>query len=190
MSSVDQLELMRRMRAFLDRRTPPKQIAASEEAQRGEIVALVRVVMKYAPQDDLGDWWQKFEDELLKRMKSHFWPVASQVEEAAIKASDGRKSQFEIIMESKSRDWAATHRKPLPWYNNTEMTQKLLDEGIIKSLREARIGGFALTQEQNRIALSQPMTDKEFEHHCEVLSRLRNADILETRIREAKALGL
>ena len=190
MSSVSQLEVMQRMRAFLARRTPPKQIASSEEAQRGEIASLVRVVMRYAPQEDLEVWWQKFEDVLLKRMKNHFWPVPSQIEEAAAEASEGRKSQFEIIMEAKAADWAMIHRKPLPWYNNPEMTQKLLDEGIIKSLREARIGGFALTQEQNRLALSQPMTDKEFDHHCEVLARLRNADILETRIREAKALGL
>ena len=189
MNSVDQLELMRRMRAFLDRRTPPKQIAASEEAQRGEIVALVRVVMKYAPQDDLGDWWQKFEDELLKRMKSHFWPVASQVEEAAIKASDGRKSQFEIIMEAKARDWATTHRKPLPWYNSVEMTKKLLDDGTITSLREARIGGFAMTQEQNRAALDEPMLEREFEHHCAVMAGLRGVDIFDVRMTEAKMLG-
>jgi len=61
--------------------------------------------------------------------------------------------------------------------------------GVLSSLREARFKGFALSQEQNRIALDQRMTDDEFEHHCEVMARLRGVDIFDVRTTEAQMLG-
>lgn len=186
--NLHQADLTRRMTEFLSRRTAPKTIAGSAEAQKAEIASLVRAVMRHAPRDGLQTWWQEFEDALLARMKTHGWPIQSEID-AAAKAIRREGSANPLRSLDLAADYARTHGKPLPWANTPEYTYHLTQMRVLSSLREARFKGFALSQEQNRIALDQRMTDDEFEHHCEVMARLRGVDIFDVRTTEAQMLG-
>lgn len=184
--NLHQADLTRRMTEFLSRRTAPKTIAGNVEAQKAEIASLVRAVMRQAPRDGLQTWWQEFEDALLARMKTHGWPIQSEVDAAAksIRRSGAKPDFFE-----QAADWFAQTGKPLPWANTPDITYHLIEIGALASYRAARFKGFALSQDQNRIALSQPMTNEEFDHHCAVMARLRGVNIFDVRTTEAKMLG-
>lgn len=176
--NLHQQDLTNRMAAFLSRRTAPKAIAGNVEAQKAEMAALVRAAMRYAPRDGLHQWWQEFEDALLSRMKTHGWPIQSEID-AAAKAIRREGSANPLAQIDLAAQYASTHGKPLPWANTPEYTFHLTKMGVLTSLRDSRFRGFALSPEQNRIALDQPMSRAEFDHHCKVLADLRGEAIEE-----------
>jgi hypothetical protein len=191
MSGLHQADLLRRMMGILSRRSPSRAIASSEEAQKAEVAALVRAVAKYAPRDRLEEWWQQFEDALLSRMKTHSWPIQSEIE-AAAKSIAGNRAAIGNAVENVielAAQWYAEHRTPFPSSNTPETTRALIERGVIGSLREARWRGFATGAEDTRKALVEPMFAAEFEHHVEVLARLKRVEPGDIWADEASALG-
>lgn len=180
---MHQQDITNRMASFLSRRTAPKAIAGNNDAQKAEMAALVRAVMRHAPRDELHRWWQEFEDALLSRMKTHGWPIQSEID-AAAKAIRREGSADPLAQLDLAADYARTHGKPLPWANTPEYTFHLTKMGVLASLRDARFRGFALSPEQNRIALDQPMTRDEFAHHCKALADLRGQTAEEVELTE------
>jgi len=111
-------------------------------------------------------------------MKTHGWPIQSEID-AAARAIRREGSANPLAQLELAADYARTHGKPLPWANRPEYTFHLRQMGVVPTLRDARFRGFALSPEQNRIALDQPMGRAEFEHHCRVLADLRGRSIEE-----------
>ena len=184
--NLHQADVTRRMTDLLSRRTAPRAIAGNAEAQKSEISALVRAVMRHAPREGLETWWQGFEDALLSRMKTHGWPIQSEIDAAAGSLSKRRDSSPEFWA-SRAEDWYRQHGTPLPGANNAEITESLIRRGVLKDEREARFRGFVQSQSSVRVALSQKMGRGEFEHHVSVLARLMGADYEDVAYEERHA---
>jgi len=118
-------------------------------------------------------------------MKTHGWPIQSEID-AAAKAIRRQGSANPLAQLDLAAEYASTHGKPLPWANTPEYTFHLTKMGVLPSLREARFRGFALSQEQNRISIDQPMSLAEFEHHCKVLADIRGQTIAEVELTERR----
>lgn len=191
MSGLHNADLLRRMMGILSRRSPSRAIAGNEEAQKTEIASLVRAVSRYAPRTGLDEWWQQFEDALLSRMKTHSWPIQSEIEQAAKSITKTRATEINANENAIERavQWCVEFKTPLPGANTPEMTRALIQRGVLQSLREARHRGFALSNEDTRTALGESLTAVEFEHHIAVLARLRGVDELSILASEAEVLG-
>lgn len=191
MSGLHQADLLRRMMGILSRRSPSRAIASSEEAQKAEVAALVRAVAKYAPRERLEEWWQQFEDALLSRMKTHSWPIQSEIE-AAAKSIAGNRAAIGNAVENGIElavQWYVEHKTPFPSNNTPEMTRALIARGVLRSLREARWRGFNLGVEDTRRALDEPVSAAEFEHHVGVMARLKGVEPGDIWGEEARAVG-
>lgn len=66
---------------YLDRRFPPRGMSA--DAQAEEFRALLRAVIKLAPEEGYQEWWPKLEDSLDSIMQTRSWPTVNQIRAAA-----------------------------------------------------------------------------------------------------------
>lgn len=76
-----------KLSAYLDRRTPPRQILNNPAAQADEIDAILRTVLRYRPSGDLNAWWKRVEDGLSETCETYSWPLPRNFAKAAERAS-------------------------------------------------------------------------------------------------------
>lgn len=81
-----------RLSAYLDRRTPPRQILNNPAAQADEMSAILRVLMRYRPGGNLNDWWMRVEDSLSQSCETYSWPLPKHFGKAAEAASKQARS--------------------------------------------------------------------------------------------------
>lgn len=87
----------KKLAAYLDRRSPPRQIANRPDAQADEIDAIMRTLMRFRPGGNLTEWWQRLEDGLALSCETHAWPLPKQFAKAAEAAS--RSSMVDVSAE-------------------------------------------------------------------------------------------
>lgn len=80
--------LVNKLKAYLERRTPPKNITGREgeemtQAMKDEIASLFRAIDRLAPKDGYDDWWNRFEDAVLRNEKTRAWPIVGDLQRAA-----------------------------------------------------------------------------------------------------------
>lgn len=81
--SLHQADITARVRRFLDRRQMPRRLEDKPQAQQDEIAALVACVGRYAPRDNLAEWWTKFETKLGECGAGSLWPTEKEIRECA-----------------------------------------------------------------------------------------------------------
>lgn len=77
---------------FLARKTVPRDFAGNEKAQDAEFSALIRTVLKSAPEINYQEWWPRFEDAVDSMMQTRVWPSVNQLRGAAKLVSKGRSA--------------------------------------------------------------------------------------------------
>jgi hypothetical protein len=136
-------------------------------------------------------WWERFEDVLLRRMKTQAWPIASEVE-AACKASqqssgtDKGETFASSIEEAQLVEWFLKFKGQRPGLGSSRHTASLIARGILADEREARFYGFSLSPDQAERAKTQRPRLAEWNHHIAVQARLKGiseaeADAIERR---------
>lgn len=68
---------------YLDRRTMPQGFKDKPQAQRDEIAALVRTLIKLAPSAGYQDWCAEFIERLAMDAQTRAWPTQSEMQAAA-----------------------------------------------------------------------------------------------------------
>lgn len=68
---------------YLARKTVPRDFADNEKAQSAEFAALVRTVLRSAPEINYQEWWPRFEDAADSIMQTRVWPSVNQLRAAA-----------------------------------------------------------------------------------------------------------
>jgi hypothetical protein len=114
---------------------------------------MARVLWREAPLQGYEEWWGKFEGYLLENHQSRAWPIVGQIVKAC-QAVSGPKSIRNFndtsVFEFKYQrvlDYFLKHKAPAPYYNEPEITSRLIKEGYLSDEREARFFGFALDEE-------------------------------------------
>lgn len=187
--------LTERLSGLLSRLSPPRAILTNPEAQRAEVAMLLRGVLRLAPSRDYADWWGRFEDELLRRMKTRAWPISSEMDQAARGLSAGRgetddnDNRIEAGAISRLEDWFGKFKSQMPGHGRPERTSELIRRGVLPNERAARFHGFDLSQHARETALEQPMGDDEWRHHIAVIARLRGIAPNEAEFTERAALS-
>lgn len=178
---------------LLERLTPPRNFAENEEAKITEIQHMARVLWREAPLQGYEEWWGKFEGYLLENHQSRAWPIVGQIVKAC-QAVSGPKSIRNFndtsVFEFKYQrvlDYFLKHKAPAPYYNEPEITSRLIKEGYLSDEREARFFGFALDEEANKKVHSQRPGKDEWNQHIRVLCRINDLDeatIIDRELRE------
>lgn len=76
-----------RLGKYLDRRTPPRQIAGNEALEADEIDSILRTILRFNPGGNLEEWWQRVEDGLATSCETYSWPLPKHFAKAAEAAS-------------------------------------------------------------------------------------------------------
>ena len=165
--------MLRRLRAFLERLTPPQSIRGNAKAQSNEIQSMLNVIVMVAPRGADDEWWRRFEQSVLENMKTRAWPIVSEVRKAATAATrevdtggDERKKLDQV------EAWVGMFGAPHPSFNSPYYTDHLLRQGMLRSERHALFKGFLMDREKFLIAKGQPMSGEEKECHLRVMSQL------------------
>jgi hypothetical protein len=77
-----------RMRDYLARRSPPQSISKNERALTDELAAILRAVVRAAPDQGFQEWWPRFEDNLDRSLKTRAWPTVFEINSAAPKTAE------------------------------------------------------------------------------------------------------
>lgn len=81
--------LSQRLGRYLKRRTVPRGLADSIEAQMDEMRALLAVLTRKAPRDDYEDWWDAVERSLGENAETRAWPDEAEMSKACTAAYRG-----------------------------------------------------------------------------------------------------
>lgn len=174
--------LTERLVALLERMSPPRSIAANLGAQQGEVAALVRAILAAAPSQGYADWWAKFEDALLCRLKTRAWPIISEVHAAARDIAGEARGQrhskesntIENAAINRMADWFGKFQNQMPGHGKVSQTQALIASGVLRDEREAQFRGFDLSPEMAARAKELAPSAVEAVHHQRVLDSLRD----------------
>ena len=86
--------LFEQLNRFLARRTMPRALEGKPQAQEDEMSSLMKVVRRFAPRDDVGEWWAKVEANLEQQGQTRSWPHAGEISSAAKPLVAARRSQI------------------------------------------------------------------------------------------------
>lgn len=193
MSNIRDAELLQMLSGMLGRLSPPRGIANSQQAMGEEIAALTKSLSRAAPSQGYRAWFDDFADALASRAKTRAWPIVSEIEAAARAVADrsaqtssgpGNADFYEIKAVERMADWFRKFRSQMPGHGNPSRTAALINQGVLRDLREARFCGFELSDEQMADAFSLPMGPDEARHNNAITADLmaiaeRNASIAE-----------
>jgi hypothetical protein len=169
-----------RLGALLRRLSPPRHVAGNPQAMQDEVASLSRIINQRAPSQGYVEWWGKFEDELLRRMKTRAWPIVGEIEGAAqAVAAQSRQSQapgqdaIEIAAIDRMASWFRQFNSQMPSHGRATRTAALIARGVLANEREARFYGFDLTDVQRRMSDDQAPSAAEERHHRRVMEDLQ-----------------
>jgi len=170
--------LQSRLSNLLKRMTPPRAFGFDENAQVSEVSQMMRVLLREAPSDNYEKWWDTFEANLLDSHQTRAWPTINEFVNACQKISkvplsnhgaDGHKYSWVL-------KWFERKGEAFPSINEPSITMRLIKDGHLSSERQARFLGFALSDEAAAKARQQRPCLKEWEHHVQVMAKLRRID--------------
>lgn len=72
-----------RLNEYLNRRSPPQALSKNQTAMADEVAALVRAVLRCAPDRGYQEWWPKLEDNLDRSLPTRAWPTVFEINAAA-----------------------------------------------------------------------------------------------------------
>lgn len=67
---------------YLERHTPPA-FLKTDQSRVDEMDALLRAVLRIAPDQNFQEWWPRFEDNLDRSLKTRAWPTVFEINKAA-----------------------------------------------------------------------------------------------------------
>lgn len=178
----------RALARWLERYSPPMAIKDNMQAMQDETEALLRALLKFAPREGYDGWVAEALERCAYQMKTRAWPT---VGELGAVCSNMRKERIgdaapadEASTVDRMGDWFRRFGNEMPGFGRFDRTEEMIRRGHIANLREARWRGFALSEEQRRIALSQPIGREEWRHHCTVMARIHGITFEEAEAME------
>ena len=173
---------------LLSRLSPPRAIAKDARAQAEEMKLLAKAINSAMPSRESDEWWLKFEEALLSSLQTRAWPTLREVKQSCSDIRSGRSDISDELAESNvlniAIEWFNSHGKPHPVLNSPQITNQMVDQGMLPTLRYARWKGFDLTTEQQREAIKQRSCMEEWRCHCTIMARLNNVTYAEAEARE------
>ncbi|WP_313349361.1 hypothetical protein [Paracoccus sp. (in: a-proteobacteria)] len=172
-------DLSMRFNAFLDRFSPPRQIASNPKALQDDANALLRIVLDHAPTEGWQDWFPQAIRHLESGMTTRSWPAPGEVVRACRGAlakmpatetaanSRGEANAIQMLI-----DWHAKFGSQMPGLGRPDRTAELIRRGVLRDEREARFKGFVLSPETAQRVKEQPSGRAEWDHHVAVMARL------------------
>jgi hypothetical protein len=79
MSALRHAEINGIFTRWLERYSPPNSMRDNARAQQDEVEALLRVLLKFAPGSDAGQWVREVLDQLEYQMKTRAWPTKGEL---------------------------------------------------------------------------------------------------------------
>lgn len=91
-------EIVEIFRGWLERFSPPASIKGNGKAMQASADALLRVLLKYAPQDEAGPWVRRALDQLEYQMKTRAWPTVNELGAACVnlRRETGETADFKL----------------------------------------------------------------------------------------------
>lgn len=77
--SLKTIELTKTFSRWLERYSPPLAIRDKPQAMQDEVDTLVRVLMRGAPSENVGQWAERVLERVSERMTTRAWPTAGEV---------------------------------------------------------------------------------------------------------------
>lgn len=102
-----------KMRDYLARRSPPNSISKNERALTDELGAILRAVVRAAPDQGFQEWWPRFEDSLDRSLKTRAWPTVYEINAASPKRAEDTSERGQRASLS-SNDLHTLETKVLP----------------------------------------------------------------------------
>lgn len=134
--SLRNSEIARQFQDWLQRYSPPQSIKANPKAMQAEADALLKVVLRFAPQDGYNGWVAEALEQCAYSMKTRAWPT---VNELGAACSNRRKEAREAFTDlTKPQDdferYAERIQKKLPvgdgWIYGRNAWE-MLDRGLV-----------------------------------------------------------
>jgi hypothetical protein len=91
--------LTKRLQEFLDRKAVPHSLQNKPQAQADEARMLLGTLLKYAPHEDEGGFWDKVKQYLDEESTSRAWPTGGELKKACLAAKPkpaGRRDEAQI----------------------------------------------------------------------------------------------
>lgn len=172
-----------RFNRWLERFSPPRQIADKPQALQDDAAALARIFLDHAPAEGWQDWFTDALRRLEAAMTTRSWPAPGEVVRAC-RAAEAPKVSGQVDVRAETAavdmmiDWHQRFGKEMPGMGNPARTRKLIERGVLKDLGEARHKGFALSPDEHRQVIEGRAQGRmqpgwqERRHHVAVLARL------------------
>lgn len=183
MSTAKTADLSQRFNRWLQRFSPPRQIADKPQVMADEANALFAIFLEHAPDQDWQDWWDKAMRALEASMTTRSWPAPGEVvracrgAQAATHAGDsainqrGEANAIEMLA-----DWFQKFRSQMPGMGRADRTDALICRGVLRNEREARFHGFVLSPAAMERLKDQEPSRAEWDHHVAVMARVSRRD--------------
>lgn len=203
MSNSMTADITMRVNAWLDRFSPPRQIANNPQAMQDDANAVLRIFLEHAPSEA----WQAWFDDALRRLEASMttrsWPAPGEVVRACRGAErpqdvTGPNSRAEAAAVDALIGWYQKFGTQMPGMGNGGRTRKLVQRGIFRDLAEARFKGFTLfpdderailadraEQSRRNVPLDSILGHAEYRRHVAVLARIRGVSEADVEIDEA-----
>lgn len=172
-------DLSMRFNAFLDRFSPPRQIAGNPKALQDDANALLRIVLDHAPTEGWQDWFPDAIRHLEAGMTTRSWPAPGEVVRAC-RGALAKMPSTETAAQSRGEanaiqmliDWHAKFGTQMPGQGRPDRTDELIRRGVLRNEREARFKGFVLSPAAQARVKDQAPSRAEWDHHVAVMARL------------------
>lgn len=194
-------DISMRFNAWLDRFSPPRQIASNPQAMQDDADAMLRIILDHAPAEGWQDWYQDAIRRLEAGMTTRAWPAPGELTKAcraaeAPRASGELSGKGEAQVIAMMAEWLGKHGGQMPGYGSALRTRELIRRGALRDIAEARAKGFALFPDEEREllqdrtrrreageAMSSVLGRAEWNRHIAILSRIWGCSEFEARER-------
>ena len=112
---------------------------------------MVKTIARYAPTTGIDLWWDRFEDNLSRRAKTHGWPIPSEIDASCREVSGQRApgtKRPSIKTACASSEWHAKFGSQMPRMGRPDRTAELIRRGILKNERDAKYRDYDLDERQ------------------------------------------
>lgn len=183
-SSSTTADLSLRFNKWLERFSPPRQIASNREAMQADANSLLRIILDHAPAEGWQDWYSDMIRKLEAGMTTRSWPAPGELVRACRGAERPRFNGHEDAnVEAAAVDamigWYQRFGNQMPRMGKPSRTRKLIERGILRDLGEARFRGFDLSEGDMRVLVDvrkngmMPPCMDEQQRHAAVSERIR-----------------
>ncbi|MEO1949267.1 hypothetical protein [Thioclava sp.] len=194
-------DISMRFNAWLDRFSPPRQIASNPQAMQDDANGLLRIFLDHAPSEGWQEWYQDAIRKLEAGMTTRAWPAPGEVVKACRAADIPRPSgalsgRGEAQVIGMMIEWLGKFGSQMPGYGNALRTRELIRRGVLRDVAEARTKGFALFPEDESALLHDRSQRREqgedmaaivghaeWNKHIKILARLWGCSEFEARER-------